>query len=164
MKCPACGNEVDELLEVEKNYRVCEACSEKHMASTLRRLEQEGLVENYEKDMWRITEKGKMADPSKFTGISEEEVKKIIRVPWAIAARNILVNLGWGEEAIEAALNPSPQQAAERGMLPVARVNPEQHAAIKFLHHEGWGSHDISEAIPVSEAEIVRVLRLGWQG
>ena len=81
-----------------------------------------------------------------------------------VAARNILVDLGWGEEAIEAALNPSPEQASERGMLPIARVNPEQHGAIRTLHRAGWGAHDISEAIPVEEAEIVRVLRVDWQG
>lgn len=77
-------------------------------------------------------------------------------------ARKILLDLGWGEDAIEAALNPTPEQAQERGMIPIARVNPEQHSVIQWLHQRGWGAHDISEAMPVSEAEIVSVLRWGW--
>ena len=74
-------------------------------------------------------------------------------------ARELLRNLGWGEDAVEAALNPTLEQARDRGYLPIANVNPEQHSAIQMLHREGWGSHDISLVIPVSETEIVRVLR-----
>jgi len=77
------------------------------------------------------------------------------------AARKILLELGWSKDAIKAALDPSPDQAKERAFMPVAGVNPEQHGAIQWLRNHGWGSHDISLAVPVTEAEIARVLHLG---
>jgi hypothetical protein len=78
MKCPGCGNEVDHLVEVEPGYHICEDCADKHFESTWKMLEQAGLIENYDKDMWRITEKGKNASPSMFAGLGEEEAKKMI--------------------------------------------------------------------------------------
>ena len=75
----------------------------------------------------------------------------------------MLTDYGWGEDAIEAALDPTPDQEKERGMLATAAVNPEQHSAIQVLHLKGWGVHDICLAVPAQEPEIVRVLRVGWK-
>ncbi len=80
------------------------------------------------------------------------------------AARLALLSQAWDKKAIEAALNPTPEQAAERGAIPVAGVNPEQHSAIKLLHELGWGSHALCQAMPVTEADIARVLKFDWKG
>ena len=79
------------------------------------------------------------------------------------AAHLILRSQAWEKETIEAALNPTAKQAEDRGMLPVADVNPEQHSAIKLLHSLGWGSHAIAQAMPVNEADIARVISLDWE-
>lgn len=47
MKCPECGKEVDELLEVEEDRPMCEACAEKYMRFNLSSMEQRGIVEHY---------------------------------------------------------------------------------------------------------------------
>lgn len=79
-------------------------------------------------------------------------------------ARKILLDNEWTEGAIKRALNPTPRQARERAFIPIANVNPEQHAAIRALHLKGWGAHDIGLVIPVPEAEIARVLIItGWE-
>lgn len=79
-------------------------------------------------------------------------------------ARLLLYSQGWGKDAIEAALNPTEEQAKERGRIPVAEVNPEQHLAIRILHQLGWGSHKIEQVIPVPPAEVTRVIKLDWKG
>jgi hypothetical protein len=74
------------------------------------------------------------------------------------AAQKILIEKGWKEMAILAALAPTPAQASERCAITVAPVNPEQSAAIKILHDAEWGPHSISQAMPVTEADIARVI------
>lgn len=70
----------------------------------------------------------------------------------------MLLEYGWDNPAIKAALSPTRSQAKDRAWLPVAQVNPEQHAAILVLQVKGWSARDISLAMPVPEAEIVKVL------
>lgn len=80
-------------------------------------------------------------------------------------ARKVLLGIGWGEGAVKAALEPTSRQARDRAAIPIAEVNPEQHAAILCLYREGWRLHDIGLAIPVPESEIGKVLTIAaWDG
>jgi len=74
-------------------------------------------------------------------------------------ARKVLQENDWGEDSISRALNPTPKQAAERGMIPMADMNPEQWNAIELLKIDGWAFEDIAKALPVPASEIVRQYR-----
>lgn len=78
MKCPSCGREVKQLIEIEEGIEVCEDCRKLHFYSIMKKFEEEGLIEHCDGTNLRLTEKGKTAPDDVFQEISEIEAKALI--------------------------------------------------------------------------------------
>ena len=72
-------------------------------------------------------------------------------------AKQALFSCNWKEDEIKRVLGPTPE--GDANSLPLLHLRQDRIVAIRALHGEGWGAHEIALAIPMPEAEIARVIK-----
>ncbi len=77
-------------------------------------------------------------------------------------ARQVLLACQWKEDEIQWVLGPTPE--GDSNSLPLLHLKQDRIMAIRALHGKGWGAHEIALAIPISEAEIARIIKDKMEG
>ncbi len=77
-------------------------------------------------------------------------------------ARQVLLSCRWKEDEIQWVLGPTPE--GDPRSLPLLHLKQDRIMAIRTLHGKGWGAHEIALAIPISEAEVARIIKDRMEG